>query len=275
MPREARTDPGEVMRREDREERGKTGRIGTQHNTAQHNTAQHSTAQHSTAQHSTAQHNTQMAPMQIIPLPLRLRTPSCYYGRLARVGFVSGNEDCLLGVRAKTPHDTLTIQDGASIYIAICTDALRVQAQHNPIGVKTLCKHFFPAGCCGSYNEAWLLQAIKEGRDFMTIHKLHGLTHPKRPFAVSAMPIVIDSHELISEVREAVREFGQDLETHEWALVPFSFPPALCDIDKNLQIAHCRLALGCNKGRTIVTETTTAYAQELLGESIAELVELL
>merc|ERR1712194_30347 len=71
---------------------------------------------------------------------------------------------------------------------------------------------------------------------------------------------------------EAVRDMGCDVGAPA-AFIAISFPPALCNSDKNLQRAHCRLALGCSEGYAMAAEATTNYAKELLGDSIDQLLE--
>eukprot|EP00931_Biecheleriopsis_adriatica_P090684 TRINITY_DN64626_c0_g1_i1.p1 TRINITY_DN64626_c0_g1~~TRINITY_DN64626_c0_g1_i1.p1 ORF type:complete len:875 (-),score=146.94 TRINITY_DN64626_c0_g1_i1:77-2563(-) len=231
-----------------------------------------------------------------VALPSHLRTASCFYLDVAmasckrmQVQSLGDHSSAFSFVSivdqagAEAACSKATLEVGAGIYIewffAWFFKELRARAGACPLAMLNLYHNSFLGNACEGYDEAWLLGAMEDGRDVMVMHKFLGLSHPERPFAVGAQPVVIDSPELFNEILHAVEMQGHSVK-HQGgsaggsAFVPFSFPPALCDGDRNLQRAHCCLALGSAEGRTMVVEATASFAQELLGESIDQLLAL-
>lgn len=131
-------------------------------------------------------------------------------------------------------------------------------------------KHTF-----GNLDLTWVRNKMARQESFMVLERYLGLTHPQRPFAVSATAVVLEDADDIAEVHGIAEQMGHDFDKSCFMSVPLSFPPALSDCDKNLQHVMCCLALGNSESSPdAVLEATQAFAQELLGESAEELAKL-
>lgn len=162
----------------------------------------------------------------------------------------------------------LIVEEGASVMIRLVSPndpLVRFDADNNNL-----------KGIPGDLDEAWVRKKVALREPFMVLERYLGLTHPQRPFAVSAAAIVLENEDDIAQVHGIAEQIGHDFEVSSILSIPLSFPPALSDRDKNLQRVMCRLALSDNESCAVdaVVEAAQAVAEELLGETVEELGNL-
>merc|ERR1719272_2322591 len=77
-------------------------------------------------------------------------------------------------------------------------------------------------------------------RTVVIMHRCFGLWHPDAPFLVSSNVVILDEPaDVAFWVGDVSRRLGLGLHNNEMcAIVPFSMPPALSDVDRQLQEAH-------------------------------------
>ena len=97
---------------------------------------------------------------------------------------------------------------------------------------------------------AWLAAKAAAPQPVAILRKHLGLTHPQHPFAVAANVIVLEDIGTIQKICKLAEQEGYNAWAHGrsgfsiscWS-IPFAFPPALTDIDVELQCCQCLLAL--------------------------------
>merc|ERR1740117_1397475 len=111
----------------------------------------------------------------------------------------------------------------------------------------------------------------------MLLHRCHGLTHPRAPFAVSSNVVVLEDKEDVNYIINVVsRRLGLGLHNGDRAaFVPFTFPPALSDADRRLQQACLDDARSTLDSKNNLRDASKACLIEELGEvpGLAELDE--
>jgi len=118
----------------------------------------------------------------------------------------------------------------------------------------------------------WLHQKMAKGESFVVLQKMLGLTHPARPFAVSAMMVLVEDEEVLEQILLSAPPMNEFAAVPEWD-IPVAFPPAITDVDMDLQRTHLQLALGSCTSAAVVHQTCK-FARDLLQEDLQEISDL-
>jgi hypothetical protein len=164
------------------------------------------------------------------------------------------------------------VEEGASVTIRLVSPddpAVKfvLELLGDPVSASPTVRNIF-----GNLDVAWVCQKLGRLEPYMVVERYLGLTHPQRPFAVSANTVVLENADDLAQVHGIAEQMGHDFAKSAVLSVPLSFPPALSDCDRTLQKAMCCAALNNNGfvGAALV-EAVEAFAEELLGESVTDL----
>lgn len=108
----------------------------------------------------------------------------------------------------------------------------------------------------------WFLQKVREDATFLTIQPCTGLTHPVAPFLRSSNTIIYDDPVVVAEWEQIA--FGGP-GNGRGAVIPYTMPPALSDIDEQLQQAYLSGArMGIEDASPEILAATDAALREQL-----------
>jgi len=170
----------------------------------------------------------------------------------------------------------ICVEEGAAVHVEHYDFRQKLQGlgvMQSSLLAYTLLPRIFNGPPPAQYGEDWIRQKSDSNEPVIILKKFYGLTHPERPFAVSAAVVIIEDADQIQQIHEIAQGMGYDLLADSMH-VPISFPPALSDVDRQLQQSHCRLALGASNSFENTVMITRDVAEELLGESLLDISEL-